>query len=87
MGSVISPSTGCIHPPKVWTARRAVRAVSAKPPYPSCMVGNDVLKQTVDGLHRGTLSRRDNTLLTVGFSLRTKQEQILKVPQGRHLKP
>jgi hypothetical protein len=47
----------------------------------------DAMKQTVDGLYRGTLSRRDNTLLTVGFSLRTKQEQTLKVPQGRHLTP
>jgi hypothetical protein len=46
---------------------------------------HEVMKQTVDGLHRGTLSRRDNTLLTVGFSLRTKQEQTLKVPQGRYL--
>jgi hypothetical protein len=34
----------------------------------------DTMKQTVDGLYRGTLSRRDDTLLTVGFSLRLKQE-------------
>jgi hypothetical protein len=46
---------------------------------------HEVMKQTADGLYCGTLSRRDNTLLTVGFSLRTKQEQTPKVPQGRHL--
>jgi hypothetical protein len=38
----------------------------------------DVMKQAVGGLHRGILSCKDNTLLTVGFSLRTKQEQTLK---------
>jgi hypothetical protein len=32
------------------------------------------------------LSRRDSTLLTVGFSLRTDNEQCYnQVPQGRHL--
>jgi hypothetical protein len=36
---------------------------------------HDVMKQTVDGLYRGTLSRRDNTLLTVGFSLRTSRNR------------
>jgi hypothetical protein len=46
---------------------------------------HDMMIQTVDGLYRGTLSCKDNTLLTVGFSLRTKREQTLKVPQGRHL--
>jgi hypothetical protein len=46
---------------------------------------HEAMKQTADGLYRGTLSRRDKTLLTVGFSLRTKQEQTPKVPQGRHL--
>jgi hypothetical protein len=33
---------------------------------------------------QGCLSRRDSTLLTAGFNLRTAMESVPQVPQGRH---
>jgi hypothetical protein len=52
---------------------------------PCGMVGNDVMKQTADGLYRGTLSCKDNTLLTVGFSLRTSNRISMPSPAGTTL--
>jgi hypothetical protein len=72
--------------PPAWTVFENMLSrykISTKDDYTTAL--HDVMKQTADDLYCGTLSRRDNTLLTVGFSLRTKQEQTLKVPQGRHL--
>jgi hypothetical protein len=44
---------------------------------------HEVMQQTVlAGLFRNALSRRDNTLLTVCFSLRTKQTYINPSPAG-----
>jgi hypothetical protein len=72
--------------PPAWTVFENMLSrykISTKDDYTAAL--HDVMEQTADGLHRGTLSCKDNTLLTVGFSLRTKREQTLKVPQGRHL--